>query len=437
MIYYPLRFYTRFALKLFFRKIYFSNVNGIPKDKPVLLAANHPSSFVDATLLACFLPRELHFIVRGDVFLKRYLWFFKGTNQIPMFRRHDGLANVQKNFETFKYCYQALAEKKTILIFSEGFCVQEKRLRPIQKGTSKMAYGAEENYDFNLDVHIVPVGINYTYPSKLRSEVMLEVGEPIRILDYKEYYDENPNKAHRKITQAIQQKLGAQVIIIDKEEDEDLFEDLLQLLRVNVINDDALPFVTNENEILHKEKALGVTLNSMPEVEKESLKKQVERYKEQMKRLPFPLTVRTIQDRKEKDASFINLFLLIIGFPLFLVGYILYIFPLTFMKSIGERRAKQVKFYASIMLGAGMLINLVYMLVLGIIIGGLTKWWIGFTSLFILPHIGWFSVLYSEFYKKYQQSNQYLKVKKKHSQLIENIQQQIEMIELEQLVEQK
>ncbi len=40
------------AFRLFFRKIYLNNTYGVPTDKPVLLAANHPTAFVDPLLLA-------------------------------------------------------------------------------------------------------------------------------------------------------------------------------------------------------------------------------------------------------------------------------------------------------------------------------------------------------------------------------------------------
>ena len=70
MIYSFVRPIAAYALKIFFRKIYFTNRDRIPKGKPLILAINHPTAFIEPCILACFLPIKLHFLVRGDLFKK-------------------------------------------------------------------------------------------------------------------------------------------------------------------------------------------------------------------------------------------------------------------------------------------------------------------------------------------------------------------------------
>ncbi len=71
-MYHLVRPFASLALKVQFRKIYFSGVDRIPKDKPVILAVNHPTAFLEPCVVACFQPQALHFLVRGDLFKKRF-----------------------------------------------------------------------------------------------------------------------------------------------------------------------------------------------------------------------------------------------------------------------------------------------------------------------------------------------------------------------------
>ena len=52
--------------------------------------------------------------------------------------------NILKNDATYEKTYELLGKNDWIVIFPEGDCVQEKHLRPIKKGTARMAFGAME-----------------------------------------------------------------------------------------------------------------------------------------------------------------------------------------------------------------------------------------------------------------------------------------------------
>ena len=58
MIYWILRHLARIAFKAYFHKIYLINLEHLPREGPVLIAANHPSAFLEACMLAAFLPRH-------------------------------------------------------------------------------------------------------------------------------------------------------------------------------------------------------------------------------------------------------------------------------------------------------------------------------------------------------------------------------------------
>lgn len=92
-------------------------------------------------------------------------------NVSPVYRIEEGLENVHKNLESFAGRYEILRKNDNLFMFSEGICVQEKRLQKLRKGTARVSFGTEEK--FGDDVNIVPVGIHYTYPDKFRKEVII------------------------------------------------------------------------------------------------------------------------------------------------------------------------------------------------------------------------------------------------------------------------
>ncbi|RMF28723.1 MAG: hypothetical protein D6765_05605, partial [Bacteroidetes bacterium] len=149
-MFYPLlKFLVHWALKVYFRKIHFSGRERLPADRPLLLAVNHPTAFIDPILIPVYVRPVLHFILRGDFFsspLKS--WFLRQVNTIPIFRFRDrnGFEGLRKNREILDACAEMLHRGKHILILAEGVARHEKRLRPIQKGVARMAFRTFERF---------------------------------------------------------------------------------------------------------------------------------------------------------------------------------------------------------------------------------------------------------------------------------------------------
>lgn len=179
MLYFILRPLTRIALKVYFRRITINGLQHLPRNKPIIICSNHPTGFIEPCLLACFLPRTLHFLVRGDLFekplLKRIL---VSTNQIPIYRFRDGYEKLRNNAKVLNISYEKLSEGKAILIFPEASTKEVKYLRPIQKGAARMAIEAKKQFP-KIDLEIIPIGINYSAPNKWRSYVNINIGPAI------------------------------------------------------------------------------------------------------------------------------------------------------------------------------------------------------------------------------------------------------------------
>ena len=195
-----------FTFRAFFRRIFYSNLKNVPLNKPLLFVGNHQNSFMDGILVGSYLPQPLHFTMRADMFRKPFARFcLRELNVTPVYRAEEGMENVHRNLESFEGIYEVLKKNGNFIMFSEGICIQEKRLHTLRKGTARLAFGAEEKY--GLDVHIVPVGINYTYPSRFRKEVMINFHEAFSIRELKGLYEEHPARALNAFTQKCREGL--------------------------------------------------------------------------------------------------------------------------------------------------------------------------------------------------------------------------------------
>ena len=176
MIYKLFRIWANIAIRVFYGKIEVDGLENIPKGVPLLIASNHPNGFLEPIIMACLFPRPLHFMVRGDVFRKKWLRpILINTNQIPIFRFKDGFSELRKNDSNLQEAYKALDNGAAIILFIEGGTENIKKLRPFQKGLARMASSYLEREGGRDDLHILPVAINFVSPFVLRSRVMLNI----------------------------------------------------------------------------------------------------------------------------------------------------------------------------------------------------------------------------------------------------------------------
>lgn len=271
MLYAAVRPIATLGLKYYFRRIDLANSDRIPKNAAVILAANHPTTFIEPCVLACFLDEPLHFLARGDFFKNKIAArLLRGVHIIPVFRMRDGgYSGIKNNYESFNRSFRVLSDQKPLMILAEGRCIHEKRLRPIRKGTARIALGALDSTALE-EVYIVPIGVNYTYADRLRSDVMINCGEPIKASEYLEAFQEAPAPAINDLTTELRTRLSQEVIIINEREDEALVENLLQLYRTE-IGYPPKPAIGDSDKQLRGEKAIADAVNKLAADRKQEL----------------------------------------------------------------------------------------------------------------------------------------------------------------------
>jgi 1-acyl-sn-glycerol-3-phosphate acyltransferase len=172
-----LKLYARVAIKIYLRRIIINRPEILRQKGPILLAANHPNSFLDGIIITTLFDEPVHSLARGDAFKKKWVdRFLRKLQLLPVYRTSEGVENLGHNYKTFAACQETFEKKEIVLIFSEGRCENEWHLRPLKKGTARLAITAWEK---NVPLKVIPTAFNYSSFGKFGKELHLYFGETI------------------------------------------------------------------------------------------------------------------------------------------------------------------------------------------------------------------------------------------------------------------
>ncbi len=191
-----LRALLKIALNCFYKNIKLEGNWKQAQEGPLIIAANHPNSFLDAILISCYLNRPLHFLARSDVFKQKWAdRILRKMHLIPVYRLQEGKENMHKNAATFLEAEKLLEKNGALIIFVEGVSIPDRQLKPIKKGLCRIAFGFEEKQQFSAGTQVLPIGIFYEDIPRFHTRIILSAGRKLNIADYQKKWDQNENKA--------------------------------------------------------------------------------------------------------------------------------------------------------------------------------------------------------------------------------------------------
>lgn len=168
-----------------YRKVEVRGEENIPTDGPVLLAANHCNTLMDALVVLRSYKGSTVFGARADMFnnklIARIMFFLR---ILPMVRQRDGLRNVLKNVETQDIIVETLENDVRFCMFPEGRHRPEKSLLPLGKGIFRAALAANAKFGESKPIYIVPVGIEYGDFFRYRSTSLVTYGKPLNVTEF-------------------------------------------------------------------------------------------------------------------------------------------------------------------------------------------------------------------------------------------------------------
>jgi 1-acyl-sn-glycerol-3-phosphate acyltransferase len=360
MLWHILRYLTTFILPSFYKRIQGKNVKNIMVKGPVIIAMNHPNAFADPVAFTYVShPVRLKYLARGDAFKPGLIsWLLEQLGIVPIFRIQDGgKEGLQKNDEAYRRVNALLRRNSKIIVFAEGLCIQERRLRPLKKGVARMVFGA---YEFlkNDKLIVIPVGVNYSQPDKFRSDLFYNVGEPIYVKDFIEEYRSQPARAHKRFLQELEPRMKELITHINNKKYDEVVPYIETLCKKDWLKEQGLDpkSLADDYEVTKQitEKVNQAEI-SHPEVLDEFKEKSSRYFKELRKNGLRDWLINPKQNRQVTSwGLYLRILPVVLGSPLYLLGLIGNILPYKTTEKLTKRLVKRNKeFFASISIGVG------------------------------------------------------------------------------------
>jgi 1-acyl-sn-glycerol-3-phosphate acyltransferase len=214
LLYSFVKIIAKLALPIYCRDIAINRKALLKHEGPLLLAVNHPNSFLDAIILCTLFDKPLYALARGDAFKNKFsakiLFLF---NMFPVYRVSEGVENMDENYKTFELCKNIFKQNGVVLIFSEGRCINEWHLRPLKKGTARLAISSWEE---GIDLKVLPVVINYSSFKKFGKNIKLFFGDTITREDVD--YKSSHGNAIRQFNEILKPRLSKYVFEINNDD---------------------------------------------------------------------------------------------------------------------------------------------------------------------------------------------------------------------------
>ncbi len=186
MFYTVMTWCARRALRWCYRDV--RVVGSMPTQGPVLLAINHPNELADICVVLAHLPRRTRFVANAtsaEQSLVRFAYARMGVIAVHRVRdmrkaRARGEDSAAANTAAFSQVRAALAAGGCVCVFPEGGVTRAPHLGALRTGLGRMALDARDEAGLR-GVLVVPVGITYADRDALRSNVLVEIGQPIAL----------------------------------------------------------------------------------------------------------------------------------------------------------------------------------------------------------------------------------------------------------------
>lgn len=212
MLYRLLKIPASISFWMYCRQLRITNKAMLDAKGPLLIACNHPNSFLDAIIISSLFKRPVYSLARGDAFKNKFTSRLLGSlKMLPVYRTSEGVENMEHNYQTFEACKEIFKEDGIVLIFSEGRCINEWHLRPLMKGTARLALSSWQD---GIDLTVLPTGLNYQSFSVFGKNIDLNFGKFIRQKDVPT--DDGFGKSIKAFNQVMQTALEPLVYEIDQ-----------------------------------------------------------------------------------------------------------------------------------------------------------------------------------------------------------------------------
>lgn len=350
LMYFILKITLPYSLRVFYRT-YRKNNNPLELGGRTIYVSNHAASFMDPLIVASGRGPIVFFMTRSDVFTpltKPLLW---ASHMLPIYREQDGVDTKRKNEEVFKKCANILKYGRNLLIFGEGFTddVPIRRLKPVKKGAARIGFQTLEKLNWKKKIHICAVGVNYSEPNMMRSDILVSTGEKICLNDYREAYEENPNKVITEITKRIEKMMQEQITHVKDKEVAPIHENIMRFTKRGYAPRDFKKGLKTKDRWRYSQK-LANWINDQDKENEEIQKfgKDSAGYFSLLKRFKLEERLVTWKINNPSGSRMKELLMMIVLFPFAILGLIHCGLPYFLVKRFVEKSFRRKVFWGSV-----------------------------------------------------------------------------------------
>jgi 1-acyl-sn-glycerol-3-phosphate acyltransferase len=410
LLYSVLKPIIRFSLHSYFERINVLGKENLPLNGPAIFVSNHPSAVIDPLVIAAIMKKDVYFLAGAE-------WFGKGLksaifknqlNMIPVHRPWLSNDKTVSNNEMFKDCYTILEKGNSIVLFPEASSATVSKIRELKTGAIRIKTGFEDRMGHTVNVPIIPIGLNYSNAHKFRSELLINIGKAIP------FETENgslTSEVIRSMTRQMEEALKKTIIHIDNDENVTLVQQVTELLSSSPEISRSSTSMASESNF-HLAKKVVSALNYFEMKKPEEAKKISARIDQYFKRvMNTGIAEKDLLDSKGSSSSPLNIFLMLIGFPFYIISAMIYFPPFYLTRYLirkkhqtnqsDERKAAPFNsaFTGSMILLIGMGVFISYALIMTVLTGIITNNWIlGIGIFFLFFPFFQFNLLYKQLY---------------------------------------
>lgn len=415
---------------IFYRKVTVNYAERIPKEGLLIFTPNHQNALIDAMAPLCNIDKQLVFLARSDIFKKKavakILYFLK---ILPIFRIRDGYGELKKNDAIFLKTIDVLNSGNGLVLFPEGNHVPKHQLRPFKKGHARIAFQTAEANNFEVDLKIIPVGINYSEYQQIRSDITLNIGNPISVSDFYDLYKESSAVAINNLNKKLYEHLSPVMLNIENNEDYEMIDYLAFFYkeemskRLGFQNSIGLNGFKSQKKIINLLEKENYDKPESYSAIKSAFSNYLNLLRKTKLKADFP-------DKGDLSLAnlFHNTFILLLGFPLFLYGLFNNILPFL-LTMVLTKKVKDETFKSSFAYVISLVIfPLFYLVQLILVIVFVHQWWVWILYALTLPMSAAFALDFTVYFKKIKGKLDWLIFKlgsKKTYQKIESAQQKL------------
>lgn len=403
MVYRLLKFLIGVGIKLYYKEIKINGKENLSSGSPLIIIANHPNTLMDAWVIGMLCNQPIYYMAKATLFNSKFkLRLLKSLNMIPINRAGEGRISGVDNARSFVECFKILEQGKTLVIFPEGTSYQERVLRKLKTGTARIALDAEIKNQGNLNLNIVALGLNYSQPEKFRSNILVNIDKPQKVVEFLSDYNIDSIKTARKLTQQFRTRLENVLVTTASKEEDELVENLHNLFKSKYIRYKHEGVTADHNLMQHISESLTEINVTEPWLIKE-IKNKLTAINWKLEKLDIKTD---FLDRRFKSTMFIRQIALaflfvIIGLPIFIFGLVHNLFQYKFTYWLVQKLTKDVEYFAPISIFLGLILYpLTYSLFLILAYHLFNIGWLGLPIYFILmPLSGLFAYWFNKYLK--------------------------------------